>query len=97
MIAMTSELRSKPGEEAQVLRIGLALARRVREEEPGCHGYSLVRSRHDPRLFLTFERYEDDAALAEHSRTAHFKQAFDELMERLEEPPRVAIFDLVTA
>jgi len=97
MIAVTSELRSRPGKEAEVERIGHALARRACEDEPGCRGYTVARSRHDPRLFLTFERYEDDAALAEHSRAPHFKQAFDQLMERLEEPPRVAIFEIVTA
>lgn len=95
MIALTSELRSRSGEEPEVLRIALALARQSLEDEPGCHGYSVTRSRHDPRLFLTFERYADDDALAEHSRAPHFKEAFEQLMERLEEPPRVAIFDLV--
>jgi quinol monooxygenase YgiN len=96
MIAVTSELKSRSGREAEVLRIALALARRACEDEPGCHGYTVARSKHDPRRFLTFERYEDDAALAEHSRAPHFKQAFEQLMERLEEPPRVAIFDVVT-
>ena len=98
MIAVTSEFRSKPGEEREVERITLALAERALKDEPGCGGYTVTvtRSRHDPRLYSTFERYVDDAALAEHSRAPHFREAFEQLMEHLEAPPRIAIFDSLT-
>ena len=96
MIAVTSEFRSKSGKEREVERITLALAERALEDEPGCGGYTVTRSRHDPRLYSTFERYVDDAALAEHSRAPHFREAFEQLMEHLEAPPRIAIFDSLT-
>jgi quinol monooxygenase YgiN len=93
MISVTSELRAKSGEEAEVARISLELARSSLSDESGCRGFTVTRSRHDPRLFLLVERYADDDALAEHSRAPHFKDAFEALIQRLEEPPRLALFD----
>ena len=93
MVAVTSEMWAKPGEEPEVERLCLELAERALADEPGCRGYTVTRSRHDPRLYLTFERYADPAALDAHSRSEHFKRAFEQLVVRLEEPPRVAVFD----
>jgi quinol monooxygenase YgiN len=97
MIAVTSELRAKAGQEKQVEGLLLALANRTLEAEPGCLGYAVTHSRHDRHLFLTIERYADDPALDAHSRAEHFKEAFEQLMSRLEGPPRLALFDVLDA
>lgn len=97
MIAVTSGLRAKSGQEKRVEGLLLALANRTLEAEPGCLGYAVTHSRHDPRLFLTIERYADDPALDANSRAEHFKEAFEQLMGCLEGPPRLALFDVLDA
>jgi quinol monooxygenase YgiN len=93
MIAVTSELRAKPGCQADLEKRLRELAERVREAESGCSLYLVVRSKHDAQLYLTFARYDDEEALSVHSRARHYTGALPALMDCLEEPPRVALFD----
>jgi len=53
----------KDDEIADILRamIPIALA------EPGCHAYAINRSTADPRRFLLYEQYTDEAAFAAHA------------------------------
>ena len=94
---MTAELRVREGHEAELEKIIGRLAERVRDEEAGCRLFVFARSRHDPRLYLTFERYDDEDALAAHSHGSAYNEAFPQMMECLEEPPRVALFEEVGA
>lgn len=41
--------------------------------EPGCLRFDVIRDRDDPSCFYFYEVYRDDAALAAHRETAHFK------------------------
>jgi quinol monooxygenase YgiN len=49
------------------------MAALVKEQEPDCVLYEVNRSQDDPDEFLLYERYRDDAALAAHRETSHFK------------------------
>jgi quinol monooxygenase YgiN len=93
MIAVTAELRVKQDRQGELEKHLGQLADRVREAEPGCRLYLVTRSMHDPRIYLTIERYEDDDALADHSHAEHYTAALPALMDCLEEPPRVALFE----
>jgi quinol monooxygenase YgiN len=42
--------------------------------EPGCRQYSINRSVDDPRRFLLYEQYLDEAAFKAHTETEAFKQ-----------------------
>jgi quinol monooxygenase YgiN len=42
--------------------------------EPGRLGYTLHRSAEDPRDFLIFERYADEAAFETHAESEHFRR-----------------------
>jgi quinol monooxygenase YgiN len=44
------------------------------DAEPGCLLYIVNRSTEDPRLFLIYEQYADEAALAAHAETPIFKE-----------------------
>jgi quinol monooxygenase YgiN len=48
-----------------------ALERETRKE-PGCLGYTVHRSKDDPRTFFLFEQWRDEAALEEHYGLRHF-------------------------
>ncbi|MGH0030975.1 MAG: putative quinol monooxygenase [Myxococcota bacterium] len=95
MIAVTAELKAKDGRqedlEAQLGR----LAEQVRDGEPGCRLYVFARSKHDPQLYVTLERYDDEEALAAHSHADHYTAALRGMMDCLEAPPRVALFEEV--
>ena len=62
-----------PGNEERVERTLLALAAASREE-PGCRSYRPTRSVDDPRVFVIYEEYDDEAALEAHSASAHFRR-----------------------
>ena len=44
------------------------------DAEPGCLMYIVNRSTENPRHFLLYEQYVDEAALAAHAETAMFKE-----------------------
>jgi quinol monooxygenase YgiN len=60
-----------PGNEERVEQTLLALAAATREE-PGCRAYRPARSVDDPRVFVIYEEYDDEAALEAHSASEHF-------------------------
>ena len=93
MIAVTAELRAKEGREADLEKLMRQLAEQVRDGEPGCRLYVFARSKHDPRLYLTLERYDDEEALSAHSHAEHYTRALPGLMDCLAELPRVALFE----
>jgi quinol monooxygenase YgiN len=62
-----------PGNEMRVEQTLLALAAATREE-PGCRAYRPTRSVDEPRVFLVYEEYDDEAALEAHSASEHFRR-----------------------
>ena len=45
--------------------------------EPGCLEFTVFRAIDEPRAFLLYERYTDDAAFQAHRRTPHFKRIIE--------------------
>ncbi len=64
---------ARPGEEERVAAAIRQLAEPSRAE-PGCRFYQPTREPQDPRRFLLFEIYDDEAAFTAHHRSAHFEQ-----------------------
>ena len=62
-----------PGNEERVEQVLLALAAEARGE-PGCRAFRPTRSVDDPRVFLLYEEYDDEAALEAHSASEHFRR-----------------------
>ena len=92
MLVTTEQLRVKPDREAELADLLGRLAAAVRDE-PGCLEVRLARSAHDPQVFLVVSRYVDGDALDAHTRAPHYTEALPGLMECVEAPPEVAIFD----
>ncbi len=42
--------------------------------EPGCRTYEISRSKDDPRSFLFYEQYDDEAAIEAHRASDHFQR-----------------------
>src|SRR5690349_7246928 len=54
--------------------------------EPGCLFYSCYEDLADPNLFMFYEEYEDQAAIAYHNHTAHRIAWWKAVQEVLAEP-----------
>lgn len=71
MVVLTVTYAIRPGSEEEALAHFAALARESRKE-PGNVTYLVHRSIHDPRRFMLYEAYADDAALEEHRASPHY-------------------------
>lgn len=73
VLAVIAKLKVVAGKEAEFEKVMLGLAKEVRANEPGNKMYTLTKS--DAGEYLMLELYENEAALAAHGQTAHFKAA----------------------
>lgn len=70
--SIVATLKAKPGQEEALKTAALQLAAAVRANEPSCLLYTLSQGE-DKSSFVFMERYVDEAALAFHRTTEHFK------------------------
>ncbi|MGH6913436.1 MAG: putative quinol monooxygenase [Geminicoccales bacterium] len=67
MFTITAVIRAKAGREEAVERALMKVVSSVRAGEPGTVAYFVGRSEDDARVFTTFERFVDEAAMKLHS------------------------------
>lgn len=72
MIALTATWRAKPGNEDRCREI-LELMTPITRAEPGCLFYQAHQLADDPRTFVLYEQYVDEAALRAHAESEAFK------------------------
>jgi quinol monooxygenase YgiN len=77
MIVLVARYQAKPGHGDEVEAALKQMAPLVKAHEPGCGLYQANRSRENPDQFLLYEQYVDEAALAAHRETPHFKQIIE--------------------
>ncbi|RED17348.1 putative quinol monooxygenase [Parasphingopyxis lamellibrachiae] len=95
MIAIIATLTAKEGSAQKVEDALAAAAPAVRSDaEPDCHYYQPTRVAGEPNVFKVFEVYEDKAALAAHSATAHFAPLKELFATELSVPPVIDILDV---
>jgi (4S)-4-hydroxy-5-phosphonooxypentane-2,3-dione isomerase len=73
MICLAVQLLVKSGKESEVARL-FGPAAEASRREPGCLLYIAHQKSDDPRRFLIYEQYKDEAALEAHRNSPHFKQ-----------------------
>jgi len=85
MIVLKVDMLVKPGTEGTCREYIRTLQEHSRRE-PGCLLYIGHQSTENPRKFLLYEQYKDEAALQAHRGSAHFKQyvigGLDTIMEQ---------------
>ncbi len=75
MIVLIAEHFAAEGNEEQVAALLREMSAYCNSgAEPGCAMYIVNRSTENPRHFLIYEQYVDEAALAAHAETAMFKE-----------------------
>ncbi len=90
MLTFTATLTVKTGREEVFERIMRTAVPKVREE-PGNHAYVFHRSTENPSVFMFYEAYEDEGALAAHR--AHLKEMGIDLSTLLEGAPTLEFYD----
>jgi quinol monooxygenase YgiN len=90
VLTFTAKLTVKAGQEQEFERIMRAAVPKVREE-PGNQAYILHRSTQEPRVFMVYEEYDDQAALEAHR--AHLREMGIDLRTMLDGPPTVEFYD----
>ena len=90
MLTFTATLTVKAGSERDFERIMRIAVPKVRQE-PGNQTYIFHRSTQDPRVFMLYEEYDDQAALEAHR--AHLRAMGIDLRALLDGPPTVEFYD----
>ena len=84
MIVLKVDMLVKPGTEEQC-REYIRILQENSRKEPGCLMYIGHQSTENPRKFLLYEQYKDQAALDAHRSAPYFKQyvfgGLDSIME----------------
>ena len=87
-IVLVARWVARAGEEEAVAAAVSHLVRAAREE-PGCLLLLAHRDPDDPRVFVFYEQFTDEAALASHAETEHFRRhALEDAIPRLESRER---------
>lgn len=93
MIAVIARLKAKSGSEADFERAMLELAGQVRAKEAGNQLYTLCRDTEGGYVML--ELYEDEASLAAHGQSDHFKALGPKLGPFMDGRPQIEKLDVV--
>jgi len=92
MLTFLAKITVKSGSEAEFERIMRAAVPKVRAEA-GNHAYIFHRSSENPRMFMFYEQYTDQAALEAHR--AHLKEMGIDLASFLDGPIGREFYDLL--
>lgn len=92
MLILAVNLTISAGHENEVTDMFRKLQVATRQE-PGCITYVVQRSRENPRLYLVYEQYTNEAALEEHRNSPHFKKFATDGVFRFVEERRAEFFD----
>lgn len=74
MLVLLVTVRVRPEHLDEFLAAARHNAEHAVADEPGCLRFDIIQDRDDKHLFRFYEVYQDDAALAAHRQTAHFKK-----------------------
>lgn len=92
MIALIAKLNVAAGKEADFEKVMLGLAAQVRANEEGNHLYTLVKNDDG---YAVLELYDDEAALAAHGQSQHFREAGAKFAGLMAGPPTLTRYEVV--
>jgi quinol monooxygenase YgiN len=92
MITVVSVLKANEGKQEELERTLRGILPQV-ESEAGTLAYTLHRDKSEPRKFLFYEKYRDEAALTLHSSTPYFLDLFGRIGPLLDGPPVIELYE----
>jgi autoinducer 2-degrading protein len=87
MVILHVTIPVKPEFVAQFIDVARYDAEHSEKDEEGCLRFDVIQDRDDANRFYFYEVYRDDAALAAHRETPHFKYYADKTRSWLAAPP----------
>jgi quinol monooxygenase YgiN len=96
MIVISGTVKVRPDRREAAIAAALRVAEATRAE-PGCLAYRFATDLADPMLFLIFEEWESDEALARHFETAHLKAFRAEMPGLVAGPPAIRRYVVTSA
>ena len=94
MLVLHVTVHVKPEYVSQFLDAARENAGHARNE-PGCLRFDIIQDREDSNRFRLYEIYRDDAALAVHRETAHFKRYIETTTPWLASPTERRLGSLI--
>lgn len=88
MKMVTVQIKVKPGQEAAFEAVVTEMRDKCLANEPGCKFYQIGRAE-QPHTYLFIEGYADDAAVAAHRASDHFKTLGRKMGEYMDGKPEV--------
>jgi quinol monooxygenase YgiN len=88
MLAIIAKITIKPGSESEFEAIASELAAKVNANEPGCQLYVCAKAA-APQTYFFLERYDDEAAIAAHRASDHFKEMGKKMGAHMAAPPEI--------
>ena len=95
MLILVVNLTVAVGSEGKVAELFRNLESETRKES-GCIMYVVQQSRENPRHFLVYEQYKNEAALEEHRASSHFKKYATDGAFRFVEERQAEFFNPIT-
>ena len=92
MLILVVGLTVSAGRENEVTGMFRKLEAATRQE-PGCIMYIVQQSRENPRHYLVYEQYRDEAALEAHRNSPHFKEYATDGVYRFVEERKADFFN----
>jgi quinol monooxygenase YgiN len=93
MIGIVASLKIQEGKNAEFEAAFKEAMAAVRANEPGNLFYELVKSRTDPTAYKVLEGYKDEAAIAAHRDSAHFKALGPKIGHLMGGRPEIELLD----
>lgn len=88
MVVLHVTIQVKPEHVAEFLESARYDAEHSEKDEPGCLRFDVIVDRDDPARFYFYEVYRDEAALAAHRESAHFKHYAEKTQDWFAIPPQ---------
>ena len=95
MLILAVHVTITTGHEEAVL-VPLSKLQEETRREPGCIAYVVQRSRENPRHYLIYEQYRDEAVLETHRNSPHFKEYGTNGFFPFVEERRAELFDPIS-
>jgi len=97
MLTITAIIRVQSGHELTMREALLTVAAHVQRNEPQTIGFFISQDPADPRVFTTYERFADQAAMDRHNQSAVVAQFFAIAMPILDGQVTLVTADEVSA